>query len=452
MPIARATQSAASPASPTSGQRSWSSATRVLFRFGFIYLVLYSLIPLTLLSTTLLHRPWLSIESRKLWTALSALAAMHIFQVSRFDRTFFASDSVLGWSLVGSFVAVSAAATILWSAADRRRQEYSRLHAWLRVIVQAVLALTLVDYGAQKIWPNQMPVPRLHQLLSELGSYSPGQLFWVFVGASPGYERFAGFIELLAGGLLFVPALTTLGALLAFIATAQVFAFNVYYDVQVKVFSFHLFLMAAFLLVPDIRRLADALIFARATAPSQRPPLFASRRLAQAASLGSLLVGAAVIVNALWFCHANTRFFNPDPSAIPSYGIWDVEDFSMDGSSRPPLLTDEVRWQKIVFDDLNSAYIQRMNGAVIRTRLQRDASRGVMTITSLGDPRPEMQDFAGSKWKAELNTQIISPDVILLSGKYNRSSVTVKLRRSQIRFLLRPHETHWVLHERGDFN
>src|SRR5579884_1344164 len=258
MPIARATQSAASPASPTSGQRSWSSATRVLFRFGFIYLVLYSLIPLTLLSTTLLHRPWLSIESRKLWTALSALAAMHIFRVSRFGRTCFASDSGLGWSLVGSFVAVSAAATILWSAADRRRQEYSRLHAWLRVIVQAVLALTLVDYGAQKIWPNQMPVPRLHQLLSELGSYSPGQLFWVFVGASPGYERFAGFIELLAGGLLFVPALTTLGALLAFIATAQVFAFNVYYDVQVKVFSFHLFLMAAFLLVPDIRRLADA--------------------------------------------------------------------------------------------------------------------------------------------------------------------------------------------------
>lgn len=99
----------------------------------------------------------------------------------------------------------------------------------------------------------------------QLGSYTPQQFLWLFIGVSPGYERFAGCVECLDGALLFVPQLTTLAALLATMALTQVFALNVFYDVHVKLFSLHLLLMACFLLLPDVRRLADVFLFNRAT-------------------------------------------------------------------------------------------------------------------------------------------------------------------------------------------
>ena len=56
---------------------------------------------------------------------------------------------------------------------------------------------------------------------------------------------------MVAGILLFVLSLTTLGALVGLAATLQVFVLNMAYDVPVKLFSFHLILMTLVLLAPD---------------------------------------------------------------------------------------------------------------------------------------------------------------------------------------------------------
>jgi uncharacterized membrane protein YphA (DoxX/SURF4 family) len=388
------------------------------------------------------------VAAQKLWLPLSAWAATTIFKARRFDPSFMASDSVLGWAQAGFLALVAVGTAAIWSALDGKHRNYDRLHAWLRLIVRLVLGMTLIVYGAQKIWPAQMPLVRPHQLLGELGSYTRSQLLWAFIGASPGYERFTGLAELLAGTLLFVPQLTTLAALVSILVMTQVVALNVFYDVQVKLFSSHLLLMAVFLLIPDLRRLRD-FVLNRATAPPDPLHLFRSERAMRIASVAQITAGAIAVAAIVPFFHTAAESMNiSDVSRVPYYGTWDVEDFSLDGVSHPPLLTDDIRWQRLVFDDYFTASIQRMNGAVIVARLQKNSADGTMALTYAGDPR---SGLGGSKWRAVLHADFKSPDSMTLQGQLNGSALSLRLQRSAMRFALEPYETHWVLRERRDF-
>jgi uncharacterized membrane protein YphA (DoxX/SURF4 family) len=304
--------------------------------------------------------------------------------------------------------------------------------------------MTLIAYGAQKVWPVQMPPPHPHQLLGELGSYTRNQLLWVSVGASPGYERFTGSMEVLAGTLLFVPQLATLAALLAILVMTQVLALNVFYDVQVKLFSFHLLLMALFLLLPDLRRLRDFLLN-RATQAHEPSRLFRSARVAQIASGAQIVAGAIAVAAIVPFFHTAAEALN-DTSRVPYYGVWDVDDFSLDGLSHPPLVSDDARWQRLIFDEFGTASIQRMNGAVIIVGRQWDSGHGTMTLTYRGDARSSTP-----AWKAVLHADSTSPDALQLQGQLNARPLSLRLRRSTMRFTLEPYETHWVLRERPDF-
>ena len=103
------------------------------------------------------------------------------------------------------------AATVVWSALDRRRSDYERLHAWLRFVLRFVLASAMLDYGAIKVIPTQMISPPLGILAQPLGDLAPNYLLWWFVGASPAYETFTGLAELVGGLLLLVPRTTLVG-------------------------------------------------------------------------------------------------------------------------------------------------------------------------------------------------------------------------------------------------
>jgi hypothetical protein len=78
----------------------------------------------------------------------------------------------------------------------------------------------------------------------------------------------------------------------------QVFMLNMTYDVPVKLFAFHLILLACFLLAPDLPRLVSVLFMNRATAPSPQMQLFRAVR-------ANRIVLAAQIVLALWLVGMN---------------------------------------------------------------------------------------------------------------------------------------------------
>jgi hypothetical protein len=218
-------------------------------------------------------------------------------------------------------------------------------------------------------------------------------------------------------------------------------------------YSFHLLMMAVFLLLPDLPRLTSVFLFNRATETAERTASFGSFRGDRIAVSVQLLLGIVVVASALTFYHNVTAVLNViDTSRVPNYGMWDVEDFSLDGVSRPPLLTDSVRWQRVVFDDYNSASIQRMNGAIVVARLLRNGQQGTTTFAYAGDPRPDMQEFAGPRWRAILQTNTVSTDSVLLQGEYNQHPIKIQLRRSRMSFALQPNQPHWMLRQRPVFS
>jgi hypothetical protein len=428
-------------------QRQWNMPTRVIFRLAFVYLALYTLVPLFFFAQTNLHAPTLRAAHEHFWrSGLWSWAATHMFGATPADAGVLTPDGFLGWLHIVWLLTIAAVASALWSILDPKRLEYRRLHVWLRLIVRIALALTLTAYGAEKIWPVQFPLARPHQLLGQLSDYSPAQLLWVFIGTSRGYEAFTGAVELLGAVLLFVPQSTTLGALVALAATTNVFMLNVFYDVTVKNFSLHLVLMALFLLIPDIRRLVNVFVLNRGAAPADHVPLFRRKGLARAAFVVQIAIGIAAITQSLMLAKTHSASMNVfDQSRVPWYGVWNVTEFRLDGIAHPPLTTDELRWQRVVFDYYFNASIQRMNGAVVNVRTRRDARSNAIAFDRTGEPNPEARERYGPTWKADFTAEMRSSDLMVLHGQYNGHPAEIVLRREDTNFPLSSHETHWII-------
>lgn len=237
----------------------WRAATRVGFRFAFVYLVLY-LFPFPLY--------YLGLNPPDPWEKVVPWLARHLFHLEITTRYGDGGgDTLYGYAWNVFLAALAAFTTAMWSLLDRDRAHDDSLYRWLRLWVRVYLGTMMFSYGMVKVLPFQMLPPSQSRLLMRLGDMSPMSLAWAFMGSSTAYARFTGLVEVLGGALLFVPSLTTLGALICTGALAQVFTLNMGYDVPVKLFSFNLLLISLFLLAPDLRRLADMLVFNRRVEP-----------------------------------------------------------------------------------------------------------------------------------------------------------------------------------------
>src|SRR5689334_2493795 len=138
----------------------WSFGHRIAFRFVFCYLLLYCMPDggRVSLVATLPGGFWVAKPYVNLWHAITPWAAIHIFGLSGQRVTYFptgSGDTTLAYVQNFLFVVFALAATMIWSALDRRRPHYRTLHAWLRLLVRYTLACTLFGYGFAKVVPQQ---------------------------------------------------------------------------------------------------------------------------------------------------------------------------------------------------------------------------------------------------------------------------------------------------------
>jgi uncharacterized membrane protein YphA (DoxX/SURF4 family) len=322
----------------------WGLATRIAFRFCVAYFTLFSLSNQIL--DGLFQIPKVNIpELSGLWPLrhITFWTAAHIFRIKH-DLVYTGSgsgDKTFDWVLAFCLLVLAAVITLVWSILDRRRPNYVTFHKWFRLALPSEMFL----YGFAKVIPLQMPFPYLARLLEPYGNFSPMAVLWSSIGASRSYEIFAGCAETLGGILLLTPRTTTLGALVCLADMIQVFMLNMTYDVPVKLFSFHLILFSLFLLAPDARRMIDFFFTDRAADPSRQPALFRSARANRLAviiqvAFGMYLLGMGVYSGIqAWHTYGGAR---PKPAL---YGIWNVDEMSVDGQPRAPLFTDKDRWR-----------------------------------------------------------------------------------------------------------
>jgi hypothetical protein len=270
--------------------------------------------------------------------------------------------------------------TIFWTIVDRKRQEYCKTYYWFRLYLSYVLALVMFFYGIDKVVPVQMPYPRVATLLTPLGENSRYTLLWSFMGLSPGYMILTGFFELAASFLLMSHRTRTLGYLLATMVLTNVVALNIFYNVGVKMFSTLLLLYAIFLLYPYLRILQAYFLSNHAESLAEKKYRFQTQWKNRILFL--VLFAVPLILFTLQTPSELSRY-KVYQSIRNSEKIYDISTF-VSKDTLPPLLTDTVRWRRLLFSGRNEVVIINMQDE--RDYYQYDVDSNKKTITLHDNP------------------------------------------------------------------
>lgn len=413
----------------------WTQGLKIAFRFAFSYFVLYCFpFPLGVLPYTGKPAEWYELG----WHKVVPWVAQHVLRLAQPITVFSngSGDTTYDYVKVLCFLVLAAVATITWSAFDRKRENYSRLHRWLRLYIRVTLGATLLSYGAYKVIPSQFPSLWQWRYLETYGDSSPMGILWTFMGASKSYTIFTGTVEMLSGILLFAPRLVTLGALVAIGAMVNVFLLNMSYDVPVKLYSFHLLMLSIFLVFPEMKRLVRFFVLNRSTVPVSAELRFQRAWLNRGLLMGQLALGLFFAGHSLYTSHLQLKSFTTGDFAAkpPLRGAWAVDEFAVDGQLRPPLLTDESRWQKAVFDFNTGLVVQAMDGKLLRFAAKMDLDKKTLELTKRTDP----------KWKASLVYEIPTPETMVIDGQFGAQKAHVKLHRLDGKYLLNTRGFHWI--------
>ena len=390
----------------------WKPLTLLAFRFSFVYLTLFSLA--TQISGSMI--PNLGFYYRglgRLWPMrdLTAWVTQHVFGAAGAQDPNVGGEPLFFWVQTFWILIVALIATALWSFLARRR-EYVVLHTWFRVAIRFALAAAMLEYGMTKLIPTQFPPPSLETLVTPVGDLTLSALLWTSIGASPAYEIFTGCIEVLGALLLLLPRTTMLGALVSLAAMTQVFVLNMTYDIGLKLVSFHLILLAVFLLAPDFSRLANFFLRDRITGPSQQPALFKTASANQAAMFAQIAFGIYLIGMYAYF---NVTFWNvagAHSPRSPLYGIWNVQRLSAEVEDY------DRRWKRVIFDAPDAVVIQRTDDSFAHYKASVDPYRKKIALTKRNS----------RSWKADFTFTQPSPDHLILEGNMDGQKVSADLQ------------------------
>ena len=433
-PALDASASLALTASPAPAPpKDWGLARRIGFRFAFAYLVLY-LFPFPV--DVLPGAEPLSNAVRDVWHTVVPWVGKHVLRLDT-DITVFTNgsgDTRYDYVHAGVLLLLAGVATALVSVVDRRRTQYARAHDVLRMLVRYSLAVALVAYGMSKLTKMQFPYPSMARMAQPLGEFSPMGLLWTFMGYSRGYNLFAGAAEALGGLLLFFRRTTTLGALVVSAVMANVVALNFFYDVPVKLYSSHLLLMAVFLLLPELGRLADVLVFNRPTQARELGMPFAlSRRMRWGVRAAKASLVGWVLYSTLSTQVEGVGQYGDSAPRSPLHGLYEVERFTTEGQELPALPGGKPRWQFLAVNSAQSVSIRWSHGPTVAYMLAEDGGKKTLTFTQ-GPESPGVFTYT-------------QPDAehLVLQGKFYDLAVEAHLRKvAPEKLLLMNRGFNWI--------
>jgi hypothetical protein len=407
----------------------WSFLTRISFRFAFAYLVLYNFpFPFNIMS-------WFETASSgydALWQRVVRPVGKAVFGVDTSVLPNGSGDTTFNYVQVFCFAVLALVATLIWSLLDRKREQYTRLDAWLRIYIRFSLAAAMFLYGAAKVIPGQFPPPSLGKMIMPFGEQSPMGLLWSFMGASAAYTAFTGLAEITAALLLTMRRTALLGALVAAGVMINVVMLNFCYDVPVKLYSSHLLLMALFLAAPHAQRLANFFFFNRATEPAELPRLFPESWTRVAVPVFRTAVVLWFVTITVFESWDNYQSYFVYAPKSPFYGVWNVDEFVVDGQPRPPLVTDASRWRYVAFD-YSSVSVRQMDDSRLRFVNRIDRAKKEMTM---------MRQMPKSK--LVLTYAQPQRSTLVLQGMLDGKPMRATLRRMEQKFFLTTRGFHWI--------
>lgn len=323
----------------------------------------------------------------------------------------------------------------------RKRQSFNALQYWFTVYIRYYLATMMMAYGFAKLFGQQFSEPDLDQLLQSYGSMSPMGLAWRFMGHSKLYCVFTGIAEVAGGFLLFFRKTMLLGAMIVFGVMMNVMMMNYAYDIPVKLFSTQLVLIAAYLMVPDAKRIISFFFLAKtAPPPDYYVPDHKSKKRNRIAYY-TLKSGYIGVVSCLGLIQGilNQMEINSTPPA-PLSGIYHVVSFTRNGVPVPPLATDTTRWKTLVISRWPGyGSIRFYNDSIKTVQLNVDTLKKKIGFELRSDEAViKLHDLS----------YVRSKDNLILKDVKFMDTLEIRLRRFDERnFRLLSRGFHWISEE-----
>lgn len=420
--------------SNTTATATWSSASKILFRFFAAYIITYIFMGTVMESAETIFDPLVN------WTAKRILHIGYPITIKPNGS----GDTTYNYVQQFLYLAWSVMACGIWWVVDRKRPSYTRALYWLLVLVRYYLAMVLLVYGLSKLFKSQFSDPSLLRLIEPYGKSSPMGLAWTFFGYSTAFNIFMGFFEAIGGVLMLFRRTTLFGACISATVLTNIVLINFCYDVPVKLFSSHLLLFTFFILFCNGKRFIDFFFLNKATLPAGHTTVFKNRKWQVArVALKSLLI---IVVSA--FCGYEVWTETVDDAAddkaqTPLYGIYNVATFVRNKELIPPLLSDSTRWSKLVVAYKGAAALYKMTDSMSWNKCLVDTVAKTVFIDS---SKKSAEQYRLSYTKDGNDRLILKGTAINMRNSVRVSdSLLITMQRiTEKDFLLTNRGFHWI--------
>jgi hypothetical protein len=307
---------------------------------------------------------------------------------------------------------------IVWGVVDKDKKNYQKLNYWFGIYIRYMTASVMLSYGIDKLIPIQMPYPDVSELVKPVGEQDLFSVLWNFIGISSGYEIFSGCCEIIGSLLLVFRRTYVFGALFMCTVLTNVVAFNIFYNISVKLYSTLTLISVLYLLVPYMKTLAQFFFLGRNR--SLEIPGFkieASWKRYAFTALGIILIVGTIVMNVL----RDYKVYLRHLSNRRNQRLYNVEWFIAKDTLQP-LLSDTVRWRKLAMFGKKSAVVYNMHDSALFYDYDRDSIKQVFRIHNNGD---------SLKWD-ELHYTYPLNHKLKLTGKWKGNDVQIMMEEISI--------------------
>lgn len=334
----------------TTRNSNWKIWQKVLFRFFVVFLFLLSLVAYNPFLNILGYgfRKQVALIGVPLKTVVAWLDdnVFHIGYLPDQHATYF-SDNHFGVVLFLAILLISLISCALWSMLDKRRAGYDRLYYWVSNYLAYYIFLAMITYAVYKIIPIQARYPTAPELLTRWGNLRNWEVLFRFMGTSPAYSMFCGWLELIASLLILFNRTRVLGGLLMTIALVQIVCFNIFYNNSIIMLSGILLMATLFIIASALPKLFLIFVNLRAVSLVQNRYSFTTR--------WKKYVLIAICILPLWSVYTVTTrgltIYKGTAHNQQKQRLYNVTVYQQDNDTIPPLTTDTVRWKYVCFLD-----------------------------------------------------------------------------------------------------
>ncbi|WP_034043439.1 hypothetical protein [Wocania ichthyoenteri] len=362
----------------------WSQLEKIGFRFSFIYFLLFIVFKnngayplwgvIMKYPTALMHKfiPWVG---------------ENILNLSEKITTFTNGSGDTTYDYVSVFVIFIFAISgcLVWSIADRNRNNYKKLYYWITVAIRFYVGLMLINYGLVKIVKLQFPYPAFYRLIETYGDSSPMGLAWTFLGFSKGYNLFMGIAEVCAILLLFRRTMTA-GAIITLMTASNVMAVNYFYDVPVKILSTHLVLMTLFLLSKDLKTLFTFFFTGKSTRLSViEQPLYRDKALPIISKVLKGLLLTYILIFGIINLSKSQKLYGENAPKPKLNGLFKITHFEKNNDTISTDINNYERWRYLILERKGNAQIHKIDRSKVYYKSEIDTLKSEIKLTTYQD-------------------------------------------------------------------